>query len=77
MLEAMACCLPVAAYPVPGPVDVVHDGVTGILNDDIATAITRALELDRQQCRTHALECSWEACTGQFLSCLAPNRAPN
>ena len=54
MLEAMACGLPVAAYPVTGPVDVLQHGVTGILNTDLAKAGREALTLDRGACRSYA-----------------------
>ena len=43
MLEANASGLPVAAYPVTGPIDVVVDGATGVLDDDLASACRRAL----------------------------------
>jgi len=72
LLEAMACGVPVAAYPVTGPVDVVRDGVTGVLSDDLRRAALAALKLDPQACRAHALAHSWEASTRQFLSALAP-----
>lgn len=72
LLEAMACGVPVAAYPVTGPIDVVRDGVTGILNEDLRAAALAALALDPAACREHALEHSWEASTRQFLSALAP-----
>jgi len=72
LLEAMACGVPVAAYPVTGPVDVVLDGVTGVLSEDLRRAALAALELDPQACRAHALKHSWEASTRQFLSALAP-----
>jgi glycosyltransferase involved in cell wall biosynthesis len=76
LLEAMACGLPVAAYPVTGPVDVVVQGVTGVLADDLRAAALAALELDRDACRRHALTYSWEACTGQFLRALAVRELP-
>lgn len=61
MLEAMACGTPVAAYPVAGPVDVVVQGKTGILDDDLGSAITQALQLDRNACREYAEQQSWQA----------------
>lgn len=72
LLEAMACGVPVAAYPVTGPIDVVRDGVTGILNEDLRGAALAALRLDPAACRAHALAHSWETSTRQFLSALAP-----
>ena len=68
MLEAMACGVPVAAYPVAGPIDVVHDGVTGVLHEDLRTACEGALKLDRQACRDYALAHSWARCSHQFAS---------
>lgn len=71
LLEAMASGLPVAAFPVTGPIDVIANGVTGILHDDLAIAIQRALTLDRGRCRAYAEQFSWERCAAQFESCLA------
>ncbi len=67
MLEAMACGLPIAAYPVTGPADVVEAGVTGVLDTDLRKAALAALNLDRGQCRSTAMRYSWEAATRQFL----------
>ena len=72
MLEAMACGLPVAALPVTGPIDVVLDGETGALDQNLAAACQRALTLDRNVCRRHAEGRSWTHSTHQFVANLAP-----
>jgi glycosyltransferase involved in cell wall biosynthesis len=71
LLEAMACGVPVAAYPVTGPVDVVLNGVTGVLDPNLRTAALAALRLDPAACRAHALGYTWQAATQQFLQHLA------
>ena len=75
MLEAMACGVPVAAYPVTGPIDVVKPGLTGCLHDDLTLACSRALELNRWDCRHYAETRSWTRSTRQFIDNLAP-RSP-
>ncbi|HEY4072085.1 MAG TPA: glycosyltransferase family 1 protein [Herbaspirillum sp.] len=67
LAEAMACGVPVAAYPVEGPVDVVANGRSGMLGDDLRQACLDALKLDREEVRAHALTYSWETATQQFL----------
>jgi len=67
-LEALSCGVPVAAYPVTGPVDVIGQSPAGVLDDDLRQACLRALELPRAACRAHALKFSWEASAAQFLS---------
>jgi len=74
MLEAMACGVPVAAFPVTGPIDVVTPGVTGELNDDLRLAALAALKLDRYQIRKVALTRSWANATAEFLDNLVPVR---
>jgi glycosyltransferase involved in cell wall biosynthesis len=67
MLEALACGVPVAAFPVTGPVDVIRSGEVGCLHEDLATAIRGALDLDRARCRAYALGFRWENATREFL----------
>ena len=71
LLEAMACGLPVAAFPVQGPIDVIDNGVSGILDHDLGQAIAGALKLSREDCIAHASRFTWESTTETFESCLA------
>lgn len=71
LLEAMASGVPVAAYPVTGPIDVVKEGVTGALNHDLHAATLAALTMDRRACREHALQFTWQNATKQFYGNLA------
>lgn len=74
MLEAMACGVPVAAFPVTGPIDVVTPGVTGELDQDLRRAAIKALQLDRAEIRRLALTRSWANATAEFLDNLVPAR---
>jgi glycosyltransferase involved in cell wall biosynthesis len=77
LIEAMACGVPVAAYPVDGPIDVVANGVSGVLDIDLGYACRAALGLSRDAVRKHALGYSWEAATAQFLQHLHPVLEPD
>lgn len=68
MYEALACGTPVAAFPVAGPLDVLEEGVTGALDDNLRSACLRALELDRQACALWAQGQSWRSSAQEFLS---------
>lgn len=72
LLEALACGLPVAAYPVQGPLDVIVRGVSGVLDEDLGAAVRGALCLSRAACVAHAQRYSWAACSADFLRYLAP-----
>ena len=60
MIEAMACGTPVAAYPCQGPEDVIDEGVTGCMNDDLKQAVLDALTLDRIRVWHASSRWSWQ-----------------
>jgi glycosyltransferase involved in cell wall biosynthesis len=72
MIEALASGVPVAAYPVEGPVDVVPNGQgVGHLCESLDAAIDEALSTaSTSACRQLALRYNWQACTKQFLDSL-------
>ena len=80
LIEALACGVPVAAYPVTGPLDIVgregrgDDGsfpaTIGALDDDLDAAIARALRVDRQAAAVFGARFSWARATDQFLSAI-------
>jgi glycosyltransferase involved in cell wall biosynthesis len=72
MLEALACGLPVAAYPVPGPLDVIDGHGIGVLDEDLGKAVAAAREIPSEHCRNFALSFSWRNCARQFLAYLEP-----
>jgi glycosyltransferase involved in cell wall biosynthesis len=71
VLEALASGVPVAAFPVAGPKDVIGDSGAGALHQDLKIAIARALQIPAARCRAHAETFSWRAATRQFLQNLA------
>jgi glycosyltransferase involved in cell wall biosynthesis len=74
LLEAMACGLPVAAYPVTCPCDVIGDSKAGVLHEDLRTACLGALELRREDAVARASLFTWRAATEQFFSHLHPRK---
>jgi glycosyltransferase involved in cell wall biosynthesis len=72
LLEALASGLPVAAFPVPGPLDVIDGCRCGVLDEDLARAIEAARGIPPERCRAHALEFSWPRSAEQFRSNLVP-----
>ncbi len=77
VLEALASGLPVAAYPVTGPKDILSQAPVpvGAMDEDLRVAALAALEIDRGACRPYAERYSWRACAQRFLDNLVPVRA--
>jgi len=72
LLEALACGVPVAAYPVPGPLDVIGDAAVGCLHEDLGSAVKEALSANPEACRNYALKFSWDTSVEQFLRNVCP-----
>ena len=80
MVEALACGVPVAGYPVQGPIDIVGPKgrgadstlrrTIGAVDDDLDTAIAHALLAGRTDCAAHGASFSWDAATDQFVAAL-------
>ena len=70
MLEAMACGTPVAAFPAPGPIDVVKSGQSGVLDKNLHTACIKALDISRKDVLAHAHTFSWASASEQFFGAL-------
>jgi glycosyltransferase involved in cell wall biosynthesis len=66
-LEALASGIPIAAFPVTGPKDVVGSHPVGVLNENLRVACIEALRVSREACRTFALNRSWENSARQFI----------
>ncbi|GJE25748.1 glycosyltransferase family 4 protein [Methylobacterium organophilum] len=76
LLEALASGLPVAAYPVTGPLDVIGEGGAGVLDHDLRAAALGALQVPRARCREEALHYSWAESARQFFSNIASAHLP-
>ena len=70
IVEAMACGTPVAAFPVPGPIDVIGDSGGGVMHADLREACLRALALPRDAVRARAEQFTWSAAADQMLAAL-------
>jgi glycosyltransferase involved in cell wall biosynthesis len=70
ILEALASGLPVAAYPVMGPIDVLGGTRAGVLSDDLRMAALAALAIDREECLSLARTYDWQASVLQFRDAL-------
>lgn len=72
MLEALACGVPIAAFPVTGPIDIIENGVNGFVDRDLRKSALSALEIDANYCVAYARRHTWQQCSELFLSYLEP-----
>jgi glycosyltransferase involved in cell wall biosynthesis len=68
IIEALASGVPVAAYPITGPIDILEDGVNGAINADLKIAAMRALSLSGEKAREHGLRFSWQRTAALFIN---------
>jgi glycosyltransferase involved in cell wall biosynthesis len=71
LLEALACGVPVAAFPSAGPTDVIGDSGAGVIDENLRRAAHAALDIPRERCLAHARRFSWQASIDQFVAHLA------
>jgi len=71
LIEALASGLPVAAYPVTGPLDVIADSGAGALDEDLAAACLAALKIPRDRARARSLDFTWRESARQFVEHVA------
>ena len=76
ILEAMACGTPVAAYPAPGPIDIIPGSGAGFVDEDLKKACLACLDLDRKAVRAYAEQFSWKASAEEFVRNLQPYPEP-
>lgn len=76
ILEAMACGTPVAAFPAPGPIDIIPGSSAGFVSDDLRQACLDCLPLDRAGVRAYAERFSWRASAEEFVRNLQPYPEP-
>jgi glycosyltransferase involved in cell wall biosynthesis len=80
IIEALASGLPVAAFPVAGPLDILGHNGRGVADDmpftvaavdrDLTLAIEKALRLDRTAAAVFGARYSWERATEQFMTAI-------
>ena len=68
LLEALASCVPVAAFPAAATCDVVAGAPVAALNSDLRAACFEALQLSREKCRDFAFGMSWTASACSFVT---------
>ncbi len=73
VLESLSCGTPVAAYPVPGPKDILGGSKIDTLDQDLKTSSLKALKVNREDCLEFAKKYSWEETARIFYNNISPN----
>lgn len=66
-LEALACGLPIAAFPVMGPIDIIEQGVSGYVSESLQEAAIACLSLKKEDCIQRASQFTWKKTAENFL----------
>lgn len=77
ILEALAMRIPVAAYNVTGPKDIITNGIDGYLSNDLQESAIQCLKINVNNCRSTALRYSWDKSTESFMHLLMSTTAPD
>jgi glycosyltransferase involved in cell wall biosynthesis len=77
MLEALACGVPVAAFPVAGPLGVIGESCAGVLDENLHRACIKALRLSRFSAVARAKSFSWETATQSMIDTLVWLKNPS
>jgi glycosyltransferase involved in cell wall biosynthesis len=62
IIESLACGTPVAAYPVPGPIDILEQGITGHMSWNLRESVDRCLEYSRSRVEHASQKWTWDNC---------------
>jgi glycosyltransferase involved in cell wall biosynthesis len=67
VVEALACEVPVSAYNVAGPKDIISSGIDGYLGGNLNQGAIDCLKLDPKKCREKALKFTWQESMDEFI----------
>ena len=73
LIEALAAGVPIAAYRVPGPIDITGGTEIDSLHDDLKISALKALKIDRNKCKALSSKYTWEECAKIFEENCCPN----
>ncbi len=71
--EALNCGIPVAAYPVPGPLDIFDGSKINCLDHDLKQSALKALKIKREDCLDFSKKFSWEEAAKIFIENISAN----